>query len=266
MLKKILSVVLTASLALSSAMIPAGKVSAADTVKIKVITSITDNIGSEEYKLSYNKNGLVKRINYYNSTTYDLSYDSDYVIKTSKISKTAQKGVVKYTLKSVKDDAGYVVKLKTKNKTEKTPTKFTYDSEDRIKTSTVTRASKRYKYKFTYNSKDRIKKYTYSTGSGTLSYNKSGNLSKVTEVKNYGNGPITMRYKYTYTKNKKGLITSCTQKNMDYGSTLKRNFKYKVITIPEEAEDMVLEQQWALINRNANQAFTFAGINALEMN
>ena len=266
MIKKILPVVLAVSLALSAAVIPVTEVSAADKVKIKVITSITDNIGSKQYSLSYNKNGLINKINYYNSTVYNISYDSDYMIKKTKVTKSTLAGKIKYTLSTVKNDSGNVKKLKSTNKKEGSPTVYTYDDEERIKTAVVNRGSDKHKYKFTYDSKDRIKKFTFATSSGTLAYNKAGNLSKYTEVKNYGNGPITMRYKYTYTKNKKGLVTSCTQKNVDYGSTLKRKFKYKTVLVPEDAEDVVREQQWALINRNANQAFTYAGINALEMN
>ena len=219
----------------------------ASKAKVYVISKI--DYGYRTDKLSYNKSGLVTKINngggYATQYTYSGSKIKNFY--TSGEGTRFSSGVNTYK-------NGKLVKVDNYGSHSGNTYHHTYTYKNgRIVKRSGTIADQTITKKYSYNKKGYIAKMTTTTRSGSkatkYAYDKRGNLTKEA-------GTSNRTYKNKY--NKRGLITAkTTSYSASSSSTIK--YSYKRITVPKKYVKAIKAQQRALIN-GTNVTFVFSDI------
>ena len=242
--------IMSVALAMAIAITPAAQSNTKKTLYIISSISVKENGKTTPIKLSYNKNGLLKKIDasYSDSRiTQSFYYDNSNQL-TKRIMKGSDYGskvnvTYLYTWKK-----GKLKKIVTDFSGNDTcTTVFKYNSQNLISSQAVTYSGDSFKFTtdFTkYKKGHRVKAKGYDKYEAGL--DKKGNITYYWLGEYVGN-----QASIKYDKNGRVKTLKRTFTTGMYGSdkhTQNLNFSYKQISVPKKVGDLIAEQQWTLIN------------------
>lgn len=257
--------------------LPAYQVHAASKTTVYVVESIKYKGNSEDgkenftQKISYNKNGLITKINTPNIASIKQTFTYDKKNRLKKLVQTTAHGGLKGTVTTAYSyKNGLLYTKKTVNIGGGTES-FTYTWKNGViksaefldswKTSDGSVVSLKHDLTYTYK-KGHVVKQTAKNEQGTnvakVTLDNKGNAIKGAY---YMNGEKNVEFVYsagiTYDKSTKRMKKAKTKfhRPMMRGTdNYTKTIKYKKIKVSKKNVELIKEQQWQLLNANLNQA------------